>query len=153
MKMIFQRRLTAISLSVFLLLLYCFYIIKTHSFHVNTLILILYLASVVAILSTYLKVENGKISKYVVFIKTSEISINDVQIIEAITSKQFGQIIIKIGESPTEDYYKLLMKDNTSFTVDCYYMKNGQTMGRYLNKEYSIPLKEKEKITFFNNGI
>lgn len=100
--------------------------------------------------STYFKVKDDKLSKYIFFFKTSEVPISSIKLIQAVTVKKFGYIHIYIA-SNSEDYYDIHLRNGGEIKVDAYYSRNGSTLGRFLSKQYRIKFAEVEKMKYLNS--
>jgi hypothetical protein len=153
MFMIFHKKRSMIIVTLVLIVVYLISIIKNHNFQINLLIVAIYFIIILVSICSFIIIKDGKLSKYSVLIKTFEIQIREIKIVEAITLKKWGEIFIKVGKSPTEDYYMLITKDNVRYKIDRSYMNKGISFGRYLNKEYKIQLLDKDKMTFIDWDI
>ncbi|WP_435170142.1 hypothetical protein [Paenibacillus glycanilyticus] len=94
------------------------------------------------------KIQDGILTKSTLFFFKKSLVIKDIKLIEAVTKKKLGYIYINLTKGPTEDYYLLLFKDLTTCKLDSHLYYKGQSIGRFLAKEYKIKLKEKEVMQY-----
>ncbi|MCK9859323.1 hypothetical protein [Paenibacillus sp. ATY16] len=95
-------------------------------------------------LSESCELHDGVLTKSTLFFFKKRFVIKDIKLIEAVTKKKLGYIYINLTKGPTEDYYLIHFKDLTTYKLNANLYNKGQSIGRFLAKEYKIKLKEKE---------
>jgi hypothetical protein len=138
-----------ISTLTYLVVIACFFLFDIRKGFILE-ITISYLLFEAFIASTFITHINHSIIMYRFFIRRREIKLSEIKRIEAVTVKKFGYIHIVVGDSLSEDYYYLVLQDNSKIEIDRHYTNKGKALGRYLHEEYKIKLIETEKIRYFN---
>lgn len=139
---------STIAVLVFLILIQLFtgFVLKIVVFS-----LVFLLGVVIYQLGYYWILEENILFQYIFFREVCRIEIRKIECIEAITTKKFGEVYIQIGKGFSEDTYRFILKDSSTFTsLSSCRNKQGLPLGRYLQKHYKIKLIEKEKVKFFN---
>jgi hypothetical protein len=62
----------------------------------------------------YWFIDGHNLKKYVFFKEVSNIRIDHIKLVEAISIKEFGSVQINLGKGPFEDEYVLVMKNGST---------------------------------------
>jgi len=151
--MTFRRtRSIYIILVIYLLLLIISYFSPVGSSYIVGLSISVVVFNIYLIGSVY-QIKDEKIEGRFLFFRKSLFAIKEIKFIEAVSIRRLGHINILIKSPLKEDYYVINLHNGDKIKIDTYYTYNGETLGRFLNKQWKVKLVDIEEIKVQDGGV